>query len=252
MFDNTSAKQLNNLYGQDVSGVQATLLGTRVAVAAVEAVGVGKVAKVGVDAAAGGAKFIGDNANDAKTGNLSFLDAVRLNKATDDLINAAKSGKDIDQYVDKLANLTTHIEGGDGRLVLGKLKREGDTDLPFGFIEEAKTNGGSWYQTPDSWFAKLEKNVGETNATEIAWQVDEKFLEEQLSSGQANRIDWVFAPGDSVEKYLTPPSDGSAKKIFDSFRAQEFRYIMQNGPRNGYVWNPTSNAFMRIGRSGGN
>ena len=65
MFDNTSAKQLNNLYGQDVSGVQATLLGTRVAVAAVEAVGAGKVAGTVVDAGISSAKIVSRGVRDA-------------------------------------------------------------------------------------------------------------------------------------------------------------------------------------------
>ena len=118
VFDDTSATQLNDLYGQDVGGVQATLLGTRVAVAAVEAVGVGKVAGTVVDAGISSAKIVSNGVRDAWESLLKGKH--RTLDITDELIAQLRKNGEPQEVIDAL-NMARQ-EGGVAKLdVIGRL-----------------------------------------------------------------------------------------------------------------------------------
>jgi hypothetical protein len=200
--------------------------------------GVGQAGEKLVDTAADAGRYVWDTAKDARTGNLPFVDAARLNKATDELLAAVESGRDIEQHIDKLAGLTTHIEGGENRVVIGIW--EGNTK---GFIGEAKANGGVWYQTPDTWYRKIEARLGATEGARVTWAVNQRVLQKQLEVGIAERIDFVFGRGETSAMYIDKRID---PETYTRVRAREFRYLLDNGPKHGYFWNESAGAFIRI------
>lgn len=57
------------------------------------------------------------------------------------------------------------------RVVLGKWKPEG------GYIEEAKNNGGIWYETEEKFFSILSADLPKKVVEEKLWQVNEAFIE---------------------------------------------------------------------------
>jgi RHS repeat-associated protein len=147
------------------------------------------------------AGHLGDAAQLALRSENALSAARRLNAAgshSDEGIKAIKS----------LAELSTH--GSGSRVVIGQWV-EG-----AGYIAEAKTNGGIYYETAHGFWDA----IGQSG--DLAWAVNKQFLMNQLEAG-VSRIDFV---GESV--------DWVKKNAIGSFRWREIDFLENNAARYGY------------------
>lgn len=102
-------------------------------------------------------------------------------------------------------------------MVLGRWAENG------GYIQEAKDNGGVWYETESSFFSKLTNGLGEAEARAKAWSVNEQFLQSQLERG-VGRID---LHGETIRDVLINRPN--------SFTAMEIKYLESNAKNFGYI-----------------
>ena len=114
------------------------------------------------------------------------------------------------QSADEIAKLSTHIAPGSDRVVLGKWP---------GYIDEAKANGGTWFETPSGYFDRLKAQYGD-QAAEEAWKTNEAFLRQQLSTGR---------PIEMTEGGIAHAIDRP-----NSMTARELDYLMKNSEQYGY------------------
>jgi hypothetical protein len=131
---------------------------------------------------------------------------------------ARATGREAVQYADEIALRSTHTAGNVDRVVLGKYP---------GYINEARANGGTWYETPADFFANLTSHAGD-EASEKAWLVNESFLRQQLASG-INRIE--FTTEGLQHARLNPGSFSARERNFLNSNASDFGYI-----RDGAAW----------------
>ena len=116
--------------------------------------------------------------------------------------------------IEEVAENSTH--GSGDRLVLGKWEETG------GYLAEAKNNGGVFFETADGVYDAMKGN------TDAVWAVNEKVLENTLSSG-ISRIDFYAEP---FEEILTT--------FKSTARAKELRWLNQNALRYGFQRSGTS------------
>ena len=112
------------------------------------------------------------------------------------------------RLVKALAEQSTH--GSGSRVVLGKWIKGG------GYIAEAETHGGIYFNTAEGVWDALGKDP------DLMWEVNEQFLRNQMEGG-TGRIELV---GESVSEVL--------KKRPDSFTAKEIHFLMQHAWEYGY------------------
>src|SRR5690554_232251 len=144
---------------------------------------------------------------------------VRNIRALDDAISGLRSatGTDANQFARQIAGMSTHVNQDSNRVVLGRWAENG------GYIQEAKDNGGVWYETESSFFSKLTNGLGEAEARAKAWSVNEQFLQSQLERG-VGRID---LHGETIRDVLINRPN--------SFTAMEIKYLESNAKNFGYI-----------------
>lgn len=146
-------------------------------------------------------------------------EGVRNIRALDDAISGLRSatGTDANQFARQIAGMSTHVNQDSNRVVLGRWAENG------GYIQEAKDNGGVWYETESSFFSKLTNGLGEAEARAKAWSVNEQFLQSQLERG-VGRID---LHGETIRDVLINRPN--------SFTAMEIKYLESNAKNFGYI-----------------
>ncbi len=138
----------------------------------------------------------------------------------------------------ELADLSTHHMPGPpdtanaDRLVLGKWAGMDD-----GYIGEARSNGGIYFDTGDATWNALGHGLSDEQARTVTWRVNEQFLRTQMEN-QVQRIDYIidFKRFSSVEDVvrLDPTS----------FSAMEIRYLTENAAAHGYE--RVGNSWVRV------
>ena len=153
--------------------------------------------------------------------------ARTLDQAIVDLRGAYLAGEDVAPYAREIASLSTHTSGSVDRVVLGKWVENG------GYIGEAKTNGGIWYETADGVFDKITTGLSPDAGRDLAWSVNEQFLAGQLERG-VPRIDFV---GETVRDVLINRPT--------SFSAMEIKYLQNNAAKYSYMLD--GNSWIKVG-----
>jgi hypothetical protein len=136
---------------------------------------------------------------------------------------ARGTGKLAQQSADNLARMSTHKAGSADRVVLGKHPD---------YINEAKKNGGTWFETPDTFYDQLVAEVGKDAASQKAWLVNRAFLEQQLKKGVGN---------------ITMNSKGLLHAVENpqSMSAKELIFLKENASRYGYTETSPGNWLRR-------
>jgi hypothetical protein len=122
----------------------------------------------------------------------------------------------------QLADMSTHYVGDNpDRVVLGKFDgQEG------GYIGEARGHGGIYFDTSNPVWDAITHGLTESQAQNLAWQVNEGFLRQQMEN-HVSRIEYVLPDGfDSVDEV--------ARVRRESFSAFEINYLNQNAAKFGY------------------
>ncbi|MGF1732344.1 RHS repeat-associated core domain-containing protein [Photobacterium kasasachensis] len=137
----------------------------------------------------------------------------------DDAISGLRNttGTEANQFARQIAEMSTHVNQNLNRLVLGRWAENG------GYIGEAKTNGGVWYETDSSFFSKLTDGLSDAEGRAKAWSVNEQFLQGQLERG-VSRIDLY---GETIREVLINRPN--------SFTAMEIKFLETNAKDFGYV-----------------
>lgn len=118
--------------------------------------------------------------------------------------------------------MSTHYVGDNpDRVVLGRFDGQ-----DAGYIGEARSNGGIYFDTGDRTWDALTGGLGETQRQGVAWQVNEQFLRGQMEEG-VPRIDYQLPSGLSsvADILVTAP---------DSFSAREIAFLQSNADAYGY------------------
>ena len=127
------------------------------------------------------------------------------------------SGDAAKVFARQISDMSTHVSGNVDRVVLGRWAENG------GYIGEARTNGGIWYETDPSFFPKLTEGLDEAVGRTKAWNVNEQFLQTQLEKG-VSRID---LHGETITEVLVNRPN--------SFTAMEIKYLVKNAEAYGYT-----------------
>jgi hypothetical protein len=139
-------------------------------------------------------------------------------EALDELTSIVESGRisgaDVDRLVEVIAAESTR--GSGSRLVLGRYGADGV------YIHEALDNGGQFYDTGGVVWGRL-KALRDKGFD--PWRVNEAVLRSQLQNGA--RVDFVAEDIGSVLNSTDP-------LVFDSPRADEIRWLLENAPDYGY------------------
>jgi len=145
-----------------------------------------------------------------------------------DLNSAFTTGQPTADLAHRLADYSTHHApvpvGGDptlsDRVVLGRYAPDG------GYIGEAKTNGGIYFDTGNDTWNSMGQGLNESQVNQVAWQVNEDFLRTQLTN-RVPRIDYVL-PDDceTIEQVV--------KAYGQSFSAKEIAFLKENATAYGY------------------
>jgi uncharacterized protein YukE len=121
-----------------------------------------------------------------------------------------------------VADMSTHYIGDNpDRVVLGKFDtHEG------GYIGEARRNGGIYFDTGDPTWDALTSGFGNGEEKGLVWQVNERFLRNQMQS-EVPRIEYVLPDGfNSVEQLA-----GVQRQ---SYSAMEINFLKENAAAYGY------------------
>jgi hypothetical protein len=124
------------------------------------------------------------------------------------------SGDDVDRLVDIIAAASTR--GSGNRAVLGQYGANGV------YIHESLDNGGVFYDTGGEIWERL-KALEQQGFD--PWKVNEGFLRAQLQDGV--RVDFVAEEIGDVLNSTDP-------RVFDSPRADEIRWLLENASEYGY------------------
>jgi len=138
----------------------------------------------------------------------------------------SSTGVRADLYARQIAEKFTHVYKNPNRLVLGKWEKTG------GYIGEAKTNGGVWYESDSSFFSKLTEGLDSSVGQAKAWKVNEQLLKGQLENG-IGRID---LHGETIREVLTNRPN--------SFTAMEIKYLETNA--NNYDYVRKGNSWIKV------
>lgn len=95
--------------------------------------------------------------------------------------------------------------------------------LNGGYINEAKVNGGIWFQTPDGVYAALTKGLSDAQARDVVWSVNQQFLQSNLEKGVPEFHLWNETP---EETFMNRPN---------SYTASEINYLQQAAGEYGYM-----------------
>jgi len=141
--------------------------------------------------------------------------------AGQDLYSMLVHGEPTAGLSQQFADMSTHYIGDNPeRVVLGKWEGQDG-----GYIGEARSNGGIYYDTGDDAWDALTYGLGESDNAPLTWQVNQHFLENQMENG-VPRIEYVLGQYSSIEDVLL--------KRQGSFSAMEIEFLNDNAPLYGY------------------
>lgn len=150
--------------------------------------------------------------------------AARLGELFSDPIAAAAAlrtappaSDEARQLADLLAREATHLNGSAKRVVLGKADEGG------GYIAEARTNGGIWFEAPEGFY--------DAAGPEASWATNEAFLRQQIDHG-IGRVEFrgldIKADVNGYKGDPRPPAPSRIKEsLFLSELAPRRRYIAE-------------------------
>jgi len=92
-----------------------------------------------------------------------------------------------------------------------------------GYINEAQTNGGIWFQTPDGVYEGLTQGLSAEQGRAVVWNVNQQFLQSNLENGVSEFNLWNETPEDVL---INRPN---------SYTASEVNYLQQNAGQFGYT-----------------
>jgi len=145
-----------------------------------------------------------------------------LDGNTQGLVNqlrtATLTGGDTATPARALADLSTNVSGDGSRVVLGQWN-----SLDGGYINEAQTNGGIWFQTPNGVYEGLTQGLSAEQGRAVVWNVNQQFLQSNLENGVSEFNLWNETPEDVL---INRPN---------SYTASEVNYLQQNAGRFGYT-----------------
>lgn len=153
----------------------------------------------------------------------------RLDNAIEGLRNAM--GDEVARYAREIAEVSTHVSENPDRVVLGRWSEKG------GYIEEARRNGGVWYETEPSFFSKLTDGLSEAEGRAKVWSVNEQFLQSQLESA----VDRIDLHGETIKEVLINRPN--------SLTAMEIKYLENNASKYGYMRD--GNSWVRVTKNDG-
>jgi hypothetical protein len=136
----------------------------------------------------------------------------------DQLRAATLSGGDTATPASALADLSTNVSGDGSRVVLGQWN-----SVNGGYINEAQTNGGIWFQTPDGVYEALTDGLSPEQGRAVVWNVNQQFLQSNLENGVSEFYLWNETPEDVL---INRPN---------SYTASEVNYLQQNAGQYGYT-----------------
>lgn len=119
----------------------------------------------------------------------------------DDLVALHVAGGDTSKVAAGLAKQFTHSVPGPnaGSVILGRWEMTlgGPGTQSVGYIDVAKTGGGTWFETPDSFWPQLrdgfvnagyDPKLAALKADDAAFMVNEQFLFQQAEAGMSFRL----------------------------------------------------------------
>lgn len=114
-----------------------------------------------------------------------------------------------------------HLPGNVDRVVLGKWEGQDG-----GYIGEARSNGGIYYDTGQETWDNLTVGLSEDQVSDLGWQVNEQFLRTQMENG-VSRIEYILdTQYASLEEVVL--------KRHGSFSAMEIEFLTEVAPHYGY------------------
>ncbi|WP_457125855.1 endonuclease [Mycobacteroides abscessus] len=156
-----------------------------------------------------------------------------------DLNSAFTNGHATPDLAGQVADHSTHHAPGisstanPDRVVLGKWDGQDG-----GYIGEAKTNGGIYFDTGKETWDAVGNGLSKTDANRLGWQVNEQFLRQQMEN-RVGRIDYVLdSQYSSIEEVLM--------KRQGSFSALEIEFLADNAAKYGYE--RVGNSWIKVGR----
>jgi hypothetical protein len=116
--------------------------------------------------------------------------------SADDLVRQINLGGNTDDIASALARQFTHSAAGSnsGSVILGRwsMTLDGPGSSSMGYIDIAKRNGGTWFETPDSFWPQLREGFVRSGvdprlamrmADDAAFKVNEQFFLQQAAKG---------------------------------------------------------------------
>ncbi len=114
-----------------------------------------------------------------------------------------------------------HLPGNVDRVVLGKWEGQDG-----GYIGEARSNGGIYYDTGQETWDNLTVGLSEDQTSDLGWRVNEQFLRTQMENG-VSRIEYILDT-----KYAS--LEEVVLKRHGSFSAMEIEFLTEVAPQYGY------------------
>ena len=143
--------------------------------------------------------------------------------AGQDLYSMLVHGEPTAGLSQQIADMSTHYIGDNlDRVVLGNW--EGDEG---GYIGEARSNGGIYYDTGDDAWKALTEGLSDSDQTALTWQVNQHFLENQMEN-HVGRIDYML----DHDEYSS--LEDMAEDRATSFSAMEVNFLNENAAAYGY------------------
>jgi len=152
-------------------------------------------------------------------------------KLADALSKAPKGSPERAKLIEEFAQQSTHVKPPPDRVVLGKWQDPGKG----GYIDEARANGGVWYETPDGSYPLI---GGET-----AWETNVAFLRQQMASG-IPKLEFanIKISRELEEETLRVAKGGDPLKV--PARVKEIRYLQEHAAEFGY--SQVGDAFVKL------
>ncbi|OBF53199.1 hypothetical protein A5787_06115 [Mycobacterium sp. 852002-50816_SCH5313054-b] len=140
-----------------------------------------------------------------------------------DLYSSFVHGEPTTGLSQQFADMSTHYVGDNpDRVVLGRWAGHDD-----GYIGEARSNGGIYYDTGGQPWDALTGGLNELDKQILGWQPNEAFLRQQMEN-HVPRIEYVLPDGfNSVDEV--------ARVRRETFSAFEINFLDQNGAKFGYT-----------------
>lgn len=202
--------------GRGTMAIVTTVFGAKGADRAAAAAKAGRATRISADAAEIGARL----------GN-----PVRAAEELATVSRGSRAEAALSRYI---ADESTHIVGAGDRVVLGAF-RANPTRGYLGYIEEATTNGGRYYSTPDGVWERLHPRTPKVNTTYRGELVNREFLRSQFEAG----VPRIELHGESIAEVL---ADQFRK---ESYTAVEIRELQRTAYQYGYT--QQGNAWLLTG-----